>query len=186
MNKKSLATIVSLGLLTSVSAGVLPKAAHAEDQTSANTNSSVTFTSGGLNISDAPKAIDFGSHSLTGKAQSYSETTPSSLSVGDYRGQSSEGWQLNAKLQTADFHGMSLSIHPTGAAGTTDYATFTTQTLNGSEAPIAKVTPENVSKEKPDTSFTLGAKIDIPENTPLNAQTYTNTIQWNLVTVPTA
>ena len=154
------------------------------------TTSDITFTAGELKIAQAPSAITFGSHKLSSEEQTYTEVdeegkaTDSTLTVGDYRGQTAAGWSLTAKLETADFGGMDLSIHPKGAAGTTDYATFTDQTLNGEGQTIATVTPEKMAKEKPDTQFALGAALHIPANTSLMAKQYTTTIDWNLQSAP--
>ena len=154
------------------------------------TTSDITFTSGGLTIAQAPKAMSFGTHVMTGEAQSFTEVDNagkalnSSLKVGDYRGQTTAGWTLTAQLETAAFGGLELSINPEGAEGTANYANFTNQTLNGSAQTVASVAVDKMSLEKPETQFGLGAKIQVPANTPLSAKTYNNTIDWNLQSAP--
>lgn len=155
------------------------------------TTSNITFTNGGLGIAHAPKSISFGKHAITGQDQVFGEVdttqgkeTNSSMTVGDYTGQVTKGWTLTAKLQTADFNGLELSINPEGTEATTGYATFTNQTLNGSEKPISSVTNDKMSLEKPETQFNLGAKIHVPANIHLDAKAYSNTIDWNLQNAP--
>lgn len=186
MHKLLLTGTLILG--ASIGLASLTQSVSAADN-SAKTTADVTFTGGGLNISQAPTAITFGTHTLDSKEQTYTEVSDgkpsdSSLTVGDYRGQLADGWTLTAKLETADFSGMDISLNPKGATGTTDYAVFTSQKLNGDSQTISKVAAENMSKEKPDTPFTLGASIHIPTNTPLEAKAYSNKIIWNLETTP--
>ncbi|MGK0552026.1 WxL domain-containing protein [Enterococcus faecalis] len=185
MNKLLLTGTLLIG--TSLGLGSFAQAAKAD---TTKTTSDITFTGGELKIAQAPSAISFGSHQLSSADQTYKEVDQSGrsidslLTVGDYRGQTNAGWTLTAKLDTTDFEGMDLSIHPKGTAGTTDYATFTDQTLNGEGQTIATVTPDKMVKEKPDTQFSLGSELHIPANTPLMAKQYTTTIDWNLQSAP--
>lgn len=185
MNKLFITGALLLG--TSLGLAGISQVANAD---TTKTTSDITFTGGDLKIAQAPQAISFGTHVISSNEQTYQQVdesgraTDASLTVGDYRGQTTAGWTLTAKLETADFGGMDLSINPKGAEGTTDYTTFTNQKLNGDVQTIATVTADKMSKEKPDTQFGLGTTLHIPANTLLSAKKYINTIDWNLQSAP--
>lgn len=162
----------------------LTSTAFAAEQTTAE----VTFKDGGLNIGVHPENINFGSHKIDSKEHTYPEVDTqgkeknSSLTIEDYRGDSSIGWILTAQLQKADTNGLEIFFKPQGPG----YVTFPDiKKLSTDEQTIAQVQTDKMSVEKPDTTFNLNAGLHIPAGAPLKHQTYNQTIVWNLEVTPT-
>lgn len=164
----------------------LTSTAFAAEQTTAE----VTFDSGGLNIENHSKNINFGTHKIDSQEHVYSEVNTSgkkeqnsSLTIKDYRGDFSIGWTLTAQLQKASTNGLEISLTPQGP----DYVTFPkNKPLSVDEQTIAQVQKDKMPSEKLDTTFNLNAKLHVPAGSHLIHQTYTQTIVWNLEVTPTA
>lgn len=75
----------------------LPAFSHAAEADTAETEATVTFTAGQLELISAP-VLDFGSHDIAGTTQSYQATTvDGQIQISDLRG-SAAGWELTASL----------------------------------------------------------------------------------------
>ncbi|MBE9897204.1 hypothetical protein G8C15_18020 [Enterococcus casseliflavus] len=151
--------------------------ANADEQTS---NAQVTVKAGELTISQLTD-LDFGTETIAGKDIDLTSTN-GKVGIEDFRGSSSKGWTLTAKLQDGDFNGLGLKFSPTISANSEVARATETENLNIEGQLVASVDDESIINTEFDTMLDLNASLNIPAKT--KANTYTTTIVWNLAATP--
>ena len=175
--KKVNLLILGLGIIV-IGGGSLSKIAHADD--SKQTTAQVTIDAGDLTLTNVDN-INFGSTTIMGSDIDLFEET-ATVSIEDFRGSSSKGWTLKAKLQEGDFNGMGLTFSPEITANSNTVLASTTQNLNTEDQSVASVSDDNILDTEFDTSMRLNAALNIPAKTKANS--YRTTIVWNLSATP--
>ncbi|WP_338350863.1 WxL domain-containing protein [Enterococcus faecalis] len=178
---KKMNVLLTVGL-TTFGAIALGQVAHADD--SKDTQASVVVKEGDLSIKNVDD-IAFTDIHLDGKAKDVQEKegTQAKVTVEDFRGSSSKGWTLKAKLKEGNFNGLGLKLSPSLNSNKESATTVTeTNSLNEEEALVASVADEKIKETEFDTEVQLNAKLNVPEKT--KANTYKTTIVWNLAATP--
>lgn len=169
---KTLAIILSVMLIFSA---FILGATHAGAETTASTAATVTFQAGELELVTAPD-IDFGSHSISGAAETYNaEAINGSIVVSDLRG-SGEGWNLTASMSSFT-DGTASSLN--GA-----YVTIQSQTLSSeTNAAITPTAATNIQLSSDNTSANILTAVT---GTGLGQWTSELTTENTSLTVPAA
>lgn len=174
-------TLFALAAL-SVTLGLGAQRVSADD--TKNTEASVVVNAGELNIKSAD-AIQFKAITIDGTSHDVTEKdgTSAKVSLEDFRGSSSKGWTLKAKLKSGDFNGLGLKFAPSVLSNASSAtAASETSNMNTQEALIASVSDDKIPDTEFDTSIQLNSKLNVPAKT--KANTYTTTIVWNLAATP--
>lgn len=130
------ASALAIALAFAISA-LLPALSYAAETDSAETEATVIFVSGQLELISAP-TLDFGSHDISGSTQSYSAATvDGQIQISDLRG-SAAGWELTASLSAFNLGSVGTN-NPTlqGSYLTVSNQTISAQTGNAATAPTA-------------------------------------------------
>ncbi|NSN12211.1 WxL domain-containing protein [Enterococcus faecalis] len=179
MKKLNLFLVLSMTITGAVA---LNQTAHADD--SKNTNASVVVNPGELKMKTVSD-IQFPNVQINGTDQNVDEKegTTAKVAVEDFRGSSSKGWSLKARLKEGNFNGLGLKLVPAiNTNKTAAVAAPATQNLNTQESLVASVADDKIVGSDFDTEVQLNAKLNIPART--KANTYTTTIVWNLAATP--
>lgn len=178
---KKFSTLLILGATIS---GIFVSTEAVKADETKNTQASIIVKAGDLKIKSAD-SIQFSDVTINGSEQNIVEKsgTKSKMVVEDFRGSSSKGWTLKAKLKEGNFNGIGLKLAPS-INSNKDVATAAgeTQNLNTTESLVASVSDVKVVNTEFDTEIQLNAKMSIPAN--IKANTYATTIVWNLAATP--
>ncbi|WP_197093052.1 WxL domain-containing protein [Carnobacterium maltaromaticum] len=176
--------LISLTALAGLSIGTV---AEAED----NTTAEITVKAGSLKIRSKDD-ISFDSLVIDGKDHNdYEEKGTSKITIEDFRGSTSTGWNLGVKIdtgfskeKTGGDNGISLKLNPViNSNKEAATASENTVTLNGENITVASVKDDKIKDSDFDTEIYLGAKLDIPMKT--KANTYSAILIWNVTEGPT-
>ncbi|MGX7173944.1 WxL domain-containing protein [Enterococcus ratti] len=180
MKKINLVGVVCLGAI--IIGGVMQnQMVHADSK---STQARVVVNPGQLSIKSADNLV-FADIQIDGTDHVVHEPegTNAKVTVEDFRGTTSKGWTLKAKLSEGNFNGLGLKLTP--ALNTnTEVATVATNTsnLNNQDQLIASIDNDRIANSDFETEILLNATLNIPKNTKVN--TYTTTIIWNLAEGP--
>ncbi|MEF3840653.1 hypothetical protein [Enterococcus faecalis] len=180
--KKIKTTIALAGLMT-MGAVALSQPALAAPQ---NTNATVEVNPGTLTYT-APLTMEFNPVTVNGSVLSTIEKTPATMTVTDYRGTSTDGWALQAKVAAFQNNGIALSMSPVASTNTTKVTAGAADTTVGATAVnIMKVTggtTGNIATSEFVTTFKPTAKLTIPAT--VRSGDYNAAITWDIITGPT-
>lgn len=124
---------IALALILAFAAFLLlPTFGYAVEADNAETEATVSFVPGDLELVSAP-TLDFGSHDISASTQSYQATTVSGqIQVSDLRG-SAAGWELTANLSS--FNLGSIGTDSPTLAGA--YITVSNQSIAAQDSNVA-------------------------------------------------
>lgn len=175
--KKNNLLVLSLGFIV-IGGLTISQVVNADEEK--QTTAKVTINAGDLTLTNVDN-IDFGSTTIAGSDVDLSENT-ATVSIEDFRGSSSKGWTLKAKLQEGNFNGMGLKFTPEITENISIASASATENLNTEDQLIASVSDDDILNTEFDTAMRLNATLNIPAKT--KANTYTTTIVWNLAATP--